>query len=137
MYLIVLSLHSSLQVDTKRIRIKQFFAESDRLRSGNISIAKFHTAINRSGLILDANDIHTLDVEFKSKTKPDQIDYEAFLDAVDHTVHVEDCNSSSEGNSSIDRDSNSTSYSQSSKIKSPEALDAILNRIRQCVECKR
>ncbi|KAF0684553.1 Aste57867_23471 [Aphanomyces stellatus] len=108
-----------LQVDTKRIRIKQFFAESDRLRSGEITLAKFHTAINRSGLVVDANDIHTLNGSFQSTTKPDQINYRGFLAAIEATEHVEDC-----------RDSIPS-------MKHAEKLDALLGRIRNTVDVKR
>ncbi|CAK4689583.1 hypothetical protein LEN26_016013 [Aphanomyces euteiches] len=106
-----------LQVDTKRIRIKQFFAESDRLRSGEISVAKFHTAINRSGLHIDANDILTLNEAYKSKA--DQINYRAFLAAIESTAHVEDCRE----NIPV--------------VARSEALEALLDRIRNIVFVKR
>ncbi|RHY12834.1 hypothetical protein DYB25_002313 [Aphanomyces astaci] len=107
-----------LQTDTKRIRLKQFFTESDRLRSGDISVAKFHTAISRSGLHVDANDILTLNSAFQSTTKPDLINYRAFVLAVESTAHVEDC-----------RDHVVLS-------KPSEALETLLGRIRTAVDVK-
>ncbi|ETV68965.1 hypothetical protein, variant 1 [Aphanomyces astaci] len=108
-----------LQTDTKRIRLKQFFTESDRLRSGDISVAKFHTAISRSGLHVDANDILTLNSAFQSTTKPDLINYRAFVLAVESTAHVEDC-----------RDHVVLS-------KPSDALETLLGRIRTAVDVKR
>ncbi|KDO18932.1 hypothetical protein SPRG_21621 [Saprolegnia parasitica CBS 223.65] len=108
-----------LQIDAKRVRIKQFFAESDRLRTGDITVAKFHTAINRCGLVVNADDVHTLNAAFASTSRPDQIDYRAFLDAIEATSHTEDC-----------RD----------EVPAPEkspALDALLGRIRTAVEFRR
>ncbi|KDO20701.1 hypothetical protein SPRG_13913 [Saprolegnia parasitica CBS 223.65] len=108
-----------LQVDAKRVRIKQFFAESDRLRTGDITVAKFHTAINRCGLVVNADDVHTLNAAFASTSRPDQIDYRAFLQAIEATSHTEDC-----------RD----------EVPAPErspALDALLSRIRTAVEFRR
>ncbi|RLO13734.1 hypothetical protein DYB28_002709 [Aphanomyces astaci] len=107
-----------LQTDTKRIRLKQFFTESDRLRSGDISVAKFHTAISRIGLHVDANDILTLNSAFQSTTKPDLINYRAFVLAVESTAHVEDC-----------RDHVVLS-------KPSEALETLLGRIRTAVDVK-
>ncbi|EQC31662.1 hypothetical protein SDRG_10827 [Saprolegnia diclina VS20] len=108
-----------LQVDAKRIRIKQFFAESDRLRTGDITVAKFHTAINRCGLVVNADDVHTLNAAFASASRPDQIDYRTFLQAIESTAHTEDC-----------RD----------EVPAPDrspALDALLGRIRTAVEFRR
>ncbi|OQS07067.1 hypothetical protein THRCLA_00923 [Thraustotheca clavata] len=83
------------QVDAKRIRLKQFFAESDRLRTGDITIAKFHTAINRCGLIVDGNDVLTLNEAFRSNVRPDQINYRLFIQAIESTpFHEEECDTS-------------------------------------------
>lgn len=71
------------QVSSKRIRLKEFVVEGDKLRSGEITVAKFHTALNRSGCVLDASDIHTLSVHFRSARNPDKIDWRAFLEAMD------------------------------------------------------
>ncbi|OQR91849.1 hypothetical protein ACHHYP_04300 [Achlya hypogyna] len=109
-----------LQVDSKRVRIKQFFAESDRLRTGDITVAKFHTAINRCGLVVNADDVHTLNATFQSKTRPDQIDYRAFLDAIERTAHTEDCRDDVPNNA-----------------PRPAELDTVLGRIRTAVEFKR
>ncbi|ETP01413.1 hypothetical protein F441_21343 [Phytophthora nicotianae CJ01A1] len=71
------------QLSTKRIRLKEFIVEGDKLRSGEITVAKFHTALNRSGCVLDADDIQTLSTHFRSARNPDKIDWRSFLGALD------------------------------------------------------
>lgn len=72
------------QLNARRVRIKEFITEGDKLRSGEITLAKFHTALNRSGCVLDAADVETLSRSFLSAKNGDKIDWRAFLDAVDH-----------------------------------------------------
>ncbi|KAL7686257.1 putative EF-hand domain pair protein [Plasmopara halstedii] len=57
------------QLSIKRIRLKEFLVEGDKLRSGEITVAKFHTALNRSGY---------------------KIDWRTFLEAIDlsHGVNI-------------------------------------------------
>ncbi|GMF14520.1 unnamed protein product [Phytophthora fragariaefolia] len=76
------------QLSSKRIRLKEFIVEGDKLRSGEITVAKFHTALNRSGCVLDAADIHTLSVHFRSARNPDKIDWRTFMDALDFSHGV-------------------------------------------------
>ncbi|KAE9100862.1 hypothetical protein PF010_g14655 [Phytophthora fragariae] len=76
------------QLSSKRIRLKEFIAEGDKLRSGEITVAKFHTALNRSGCVLDAADIHTLSLHFRSTRYPDKIDWRAFMEALDFSHGV-------------------------------------------------
>ncbi|KAL3665644.1 hypothetical protein V7S43_009080 [Phytophthora oleae] len=78
------------QLNAKRIRLKEFIVEGDKLRSGEITVAKFHTAMNRSGCVLDAADIQTLSAHFRSTRNPDKIDWRSFLEALDfsHGVSV-------------------------------------------------
>lgn len=71
------------QLSVKRIRLKEFLVEGDKLRSGEITVAKFHTALNRSGCVLDAADVATLSTHFGSTRQPDKIDWRRFLAAVD------------------------------------------------------
>lgn len=71
------------QLSARRIRIKEFVTEGDKLRSGEITVAKFHTALNRSGCVLDASDVKTLSAHFLSTKHVDKIDWRAFLDALD------------------------------------------------------
>ncbi|EEY56164.1 uncharacterized protein PITG_08954 [Phytophthora infestans T30-4] len=71
------------QLSVKRIRLKEFIVEGDKLRSGEITVAKFHTALNRSGCVLDADDIQTLSSHFRSTKNPDKIDWRSFLGALD------------------------------------------------------
>lgn len=71
------------QLNARRIRIKEFVAEGDKLRSGEITLAKFHTALNRSGCVLGEGDVATLSAHFQSARNADKIDWRAFLDAVD------------------------------------------------------
>ncbi|POM72823.1 Hypothetical protein PHPALM_10408 [Phytophthora palmivora] len=78
------------QLSTKRIRLKEFIVEGDKLRSGEITVAKFHTALNRSGCVLDAADIQTLSLHYRSARNPDKINWRTFLEALDfsHGVSV-------------------------------------------------
>ncbi|KAH7468679.1 uncharacterized protein KRP23_11056 [Phytophthora ramorum] len=76
------------QLNAKRIRLKEFIVEGDKLRSGEITVAKFHTALNRSGCVLDASDIHTLSMHFRSARNPDKIDWRTFLEALDFSHGV-------------------------------------------------
>lgn len=73
------------QMTAKRIRMKEFIVEGDKLRSGEITVAKFHTALNRSGLVLSEADVQSLDVHFQSARNSDKIDWRAFLEAVECT----------------------------------------------------
>lgn len=72
------------QLSARRVRIKEFVTEGDKLRSGEITVAKFHTALNRSGCVLDASDVKTLSAHFLSAKNADKIDWRAFLDAIDN-----------------------------------------------------
>eukprot|EP00644_Phytophthora_capsici_P002624 jgi/Phyca11/6396/fgenesh1_pm.PHYCAscaffold_11_\ len=76
------------QLSEKRIRLKEFIVEGDKLRSGEITVAKFHTALNRSGCVLDAADIQTLSGHFRSTRNPDKIDWRSFLGALDFSHGV-------------------------------------------------
>ncbi|KAG7380075.1 hypothetical protein PHYBOEH_011584 [Phytophthora boehmeriae] len=111
------------QVSIKRIRLKEFVVEGDKLRSGEITVAKFHTALNRSGCVLDASDIHTLSARFRSVRNPDKIDWRAFLEAMDlsHGISVP---------SSID------SHDQQPEI-SDESVQNLLARLRTEVNQRR
>uniref|UniRef100_K3W5D1 Uncharacterized protein n=1 Tax=Globisporangium ultimum (strain ATCC 200006 / CBS 805.95 / DAOM BR144) TaxID=431595 RepID=K3W5D1_GLOUD len=71
------------QLNARRVRIKEFVTEGDKLRSGEITVAKFHTALNRSGCVLDAADVNTLSTHFLSNKNSDKIDWRAFLDAIE------------------------------------------------------
>lgn len=73
------------QIIAKRIRLKEFITEGDKLRTGEITISKFHTALNRCGCTLNATDIRTLTMQFQSSCHKDKIDWRAFLDALEHT----------------------------------------------------
>lgn len=73
------------QIIAKRIRLKEFITEGDKLRTGEITIPKFHTALNRCGCTLNATDIRTLTMQFQSSCHKDKIDWRAFLDALEHT----------------------------------------------------
>lgn len=72
------------QLNARRIRIKEFVTEGDKLRSGEITVAKFHTALNRSGCVLDASDVKTLSAHFLSTKNSDKIDWRTFIDAIDN-----------------------------------------------------
>lgn len=72
------------QLSARRVRLKEFITEGDKLRSGEITLAKFHTALNRSGCVLDSADVQTLSRSFLSAKNADKIDWRAFLAAVDH-----------------------------------------------------
>ncbi|OWZ24484.1 hypothetical protein PHMEG_000432 [Phytophthora megakarya] len=76
------------QLSIKRIRLKEFIVEGDKLRSGEITVAKFHTALNRSGCVLDAADIQTLSQHYRSARNPDKIDWRTFLAALDFSHGV-------------------------------------------------
>ncbi|GLD95924.1 hypothetical protein PINS_up004602 [Pythium insidiosum] len=71
------------QLSSKRIRLKEFLVEGDKLRSGEITIAKFHTALNRSGCVLEASDVNTLTHQFRSSKHSDKVDWRAFLAALE------------------------------------------------------
>ncbi|KAJ0404945.1 hypothetical protein P43SY_005944 [Pythium insidiosum] len=70
------------QLSAKRIRLKEFLVDGDKLRSGEITIAKFHTALNRSGCVLEAADVNTLTLHFQSSRHSDKVDWRAFLAAI-------------------------------------------------------
>nr|CCA18312.1 conserved hypothetical protein [Albugo laibachii Nc14]CCA18415.1 conserved hypothetical protein [Albugo laibachii Nc14] len=73
------------QLTAKRIRLKEFITDGDKLRTGEITIPKFHTALNRCGCTLSANDIRTLTMQFQSSCHSDKIDWRAFLDTIEHS----------------------------------------------------
>ncbi|DBA00258.1 TPA: hypothetical protein N0F65_007902 [Lagenidium giganteum] len=71
------------QLSTKRIRLKEFITEGDKLRSGEITLAKIHTALNRCGCNLDSTDVNTLSIHFRSSRNSDKIDWRGFIEALE------------------------------------------------------
>ncbi|KAF1313525.1 hypothetical protein FI667_g17277, partial [Globisporangium splendens] len=85
------------QLNVRRIRIKEFVTEGGKLWSGEITVAKFHTALNRSGCVLDAADVDTLSTHFLSAKNSDKIDWRAFLDAIEQVGQSPDMNGELKG----------------------------------------
>ncbi|KAG7382175.1 hypothetical protein PHYPSEUDO_005150 [Phytophthora pseudosyringae] len=112
------------QLNAKRIRLKEFIVEGDKLRSGEITVAKFHTALNRSGCVLDAADIQTLSMHFRSARNPDKIDWRAFLGALDFSLGV-----------SVPTSARSSGDQQHDRLG--EATKRILERLRNEVNHRR
>jgi len=106
------------QLSAKRIRLKEFIVEGDKLRSGEITVAKFHTALNRSGCVLDAADIQTLSVHFRSARNPDRIDWRSFLAALDLSNDVASSSTAGPGDE-------------------PEKMKRVLERVRNDVNHRR
>lgn len=123
------------QLRTRRVRLKDFVAEGDKLRAGEITIAKFHTALNRSGCVLDAADVRTLSVRFLSAKHPDKIDWRAFLDALDSAAATTDVSSSAlerlGGKDDNDKDDNDRND------KDDKAIRRVLERVRLAVSHRR
>merc|ERR1711865_657632 len=55
------------EIAAKRIRLKDFMAEGDRLRLGEVSKAKFRTALARAGLELEDHELAALERVFSSR----------------------------------------------------------------------
>jgi len=73
------------------VRIKGFIAESDVLRSGSITEAKFRTAIAQLKLrFLAAEELDALVEYFRSDSKRDQVNWRKFVDALTPEVRLED-----------------------------------------------
>lgn len=71
------------QIEKKRIRIKEFIADGDKLRRGEISVSKFHTALNRSGLELEAHELDYLGETFQSSKNRECVNWRAFVEALE------------------------------------------------------
>jgi len=71
-------------------RPKEFFCESDTLRSGEITRAKFNTALSQLNLNLEADEIAALVDYFKGDRKPDQVNWRKLVDELEGQVRLED-----------------------------------------------
>jgi Ca2+-binding EF-hand superfamily protein len=72
------------QTDYHCVRLVDFMSDGDRLRSGDLTTAKFRNGLARAGINLNASEISVLESTFKSTRRPaDCIDWKAFLAAVD------------------------------------------------------
>lgn len=71
------------QMNKKRIRVREFLTEGDKLRTGEITVSKFHTALNRLGLRLEVPELACLDRKFISTKHQDKIDWRQFVSALE------------------------------------------------------
>ena len=70
------------QLAASRIRLIDFLTDGDKLRSGEISTARFRSALGRSGLTVQEIQVACLIKEFQSSKRGDLIDWRRFLAAV-------------------------------------------------------
>lgn len=120
------------QLSAKRIRIKEFIVEGDKLRTGEITVAKFHTALNRSGCVLTEADVQALDQHFRSARNADKIDWRAFLDAVDFSHDMP-----ASASASMHATSGEGSGTDSSAYAVSEQVQRVLERLRVEVNHRR
>lgn len=69
-------------MSSKRMRLTDFLSEGDKLRTGEVSLAKFHTALNRLGIQLSKAELSALQKAFVSPKSEDRIQWRVFESAV-------------------------------------------------------
>ena len=70
------------QMKARRIRLHDFLTDGDKLRSGEISGARFRSALGRAGLTLTSADLDVLGVAFASRKRADLVDWRSFAAAM-------------------------------------------------------
>ena len=70
------------QMRARRIRLHDFLTDGDKLRSGEISGARFRSALGRAGLTLTTTDLDVLHAAFASRRHADLVDWRAFAGAM-------------------------------------------------------
>ena len=70
------------QMRARRIRLHDFLTDGDKLRSGEISGARFRSAIGRAVLTLTTTDLDVLHAAFASRRHADLVDWRAFAGAM-------------------------------------------------------
>jgi len=74
------------QTDYHCVRLVDFMSDGDRLRSGNLTTAKFKNGLARAGVNLMAGELLSLETAFKSTSRADCVDWKMFLEAVENSV---------------------------------------------------
>lgn len=73
------------QLGARRARLEDFLTDGDKLRSGEISAARFRSALGRAGLALTQDSLDSLCAHFQSRKHRDQVNWHALL------AELEDC----------------------------------------------
>ena len=76
------------QIDFNQVRLADFLADGDRLRSGCLTTSKFRNGLSRAGVQLTGTELLALEAAFRSSKRPDMIAWRDFLDAVDSAVVI-------------------------------------------------
>ena len=74
------------QVELHKVRLADFMADGDRLRSGDLTTSKFRNGLARAGVNLTSTELLTLESCFRSIKRTDRVAWREFLDAVDNAV---------------------------------------------------
>ncbi|GMH66791.1 hypothetical protein TL16_g04508 [Triparma laevis f. inornata] len=74
------------QIDFNQVRLADFLADGDRLRSGCLTTSKFRNGLARAGVQLSGTEILALEEAFKSTKRSDTVAWREFLDAVDNAA---------------------------------------------------
>ncbi|GMI14317.1 hypothetical protein TrVE_jg2175 [Triparma verrucosa] len=74
------------QIDFNQVRLADFLADGDRLRSGCLTTSKFRNGLSRAGVQLSSTELLALELAFKSTKRSDTVAWRSFLDAVDNAA---------------------------------------------------
>ena len=74
------------QLAARRARLQDFLTDGDKLRSGEISIARFKSALGRAGLTLTEATLVALVAKFQSTKHSDCINWRAFVAALEQSA---------------------------------------------------
>lgn len=70
------------QMAKGRIRLHDFLTDGDKLRKGEISKARFRSALGRAGVTATLADLQVLESAFGSHVNADRIDWRSFQSAI-------------------------------------------------------
>ena len=76
------------QLAARRARLQDFLTDGDKLRSGEISIARFKSALGRAGLTLTEATLVALTKRFQSSKHSDCINWRAFVTALENSHYA-------------------------------------------------
>ena len=76
------------QLDYHHVRLADFLADGDRLRSGDLSTSKFRNGLSRAGVQLTGSELTALENSYRSPRvlKKDMLDWRRFLADVENSV---------------------------------------------------
>ena len=118
-------------IAAKRVRVKDFMAEGDKLRKGKLTRAKFMTAVNRANLTLTESELDALMRRFVADGTPDLMDWRAFVQCVEGTERLE-----ADPTSSITTTMR-TRFSEADAPVNQEWLEDVLRQIKSATFQKR